>query len=71
MDLVDWGIVFAGSYAALGLVFGLLFVARGVQVVDPAAEGSPWRFRLLILPGVATLWPVMLRQWLRARQVGA
>ena len=30
------------------------------------ADGATWGFRLLILPGAAALWPVLLSRWLRA-----
>lgn len=54
-------------YALVGVVFAVAFVFRGVQRIDPVAEGSPLGFRLLILPGSAALWPVLAFKWLRAR----
>ena len=48
------------TYAGVGLVFALWFCARGVVRLDPAAAGSRIAFRLLILPGAAALWPVLL-----------
>jgi len=37
--------------------------------VDPAARhASPW-FRLLIVPGVAALWPLLLRLWVELAEV--
>jgi hypothetical protein len=54
-------------YAAAGVVFGIAFVARGVSRVDEHAAGAGLGFRLIILPGVAALWPVLLRRWIRAR----
>lgn len=56
----------AGTYAALGVVVGIAFVARGVSRVDSAAHHAPWSFRLIILPGVAALWPVLLVRWIHA-----
>ena len=55
-------------YIASGLVFAPFFVWRGVGRIDPAAKGAGIGFRLVILPGVAALWPVMLRRWLGGRQ---
>lgn len=57
-------------YAALGLGFAVLFVAIGLPRVDHAAAGAPWSFRLVILPGVAALWPLMLRKWVGASSKG-
>lgn len=54
------------TYAVLGLCFGVVFVTLGVGRVDRAAIGAPWSFRLLIWPGAAALWPLMLRKWIRA-----
>jgi hypothetical protein len=59
-------LIAAGLYAVVGLVCGLLFVARGVQRVDPAARGCPVVVRAMILPGCAALWPWVLRRWRRA-----
>jgi hypothetical protein len=55
----------AGSYATGGLLFALAFSAMGVARLDPAARGASWGFRVLILPGAAALWPLLLRRWLR------
>jgi hypothetical protein len=52
------------GYAMLGLVFALAFVSRGVAAIDPGARAMPWPARLLIVPGVAALWPLMLWKWL-------
>ena len=54
-----------GVYLSLGVPFAAAFVTRGVQRLDPAAVNSSWSFRLLILPGVAALWPFLLRRWMR------
>ncbi len=54
-----------GIYVGLGLLFAIPFVIFGAQRVDPAARGGTRGFRLLILPGVAALWPVLLRRWIR------
>lgn len=54
-----------GAYAAVGVVFALAFVTRGVGRIDAAARGAPIGFRLLIAPGAAALWPLLLRRWLR------
>ena len=53
------------TYATLGLVFAVPFVWFGVQHLDSEAQGSGIGFRLLILPGVAALWPMFLNRWRR------
>jgi hypothetical protein len=56
-----------GSYAAIGLLFAGAFLTAGISRVDPVSKGSGIGFRLIILPGVAALWPVLLTRWIRAR----
>jgi hypothetical protein len=63
--VVQWVVLLINAYAAAGLLFGILFVLRGVQTIDPAAKDSGIAFRLVILPGCAALWPVLLVRWLR------
>jgi len=67
-DVVEIALVAAGAYAAAGLLFAALFVTIGVNRIDPAARGAGLGFRLLILPGSALFWPLLLRRWLRPGQ---
>jgi hypothetical protein len=52
-------------YAAVGFIFAFAFVTVGVKRLDPNANGSSLAFRLLIFPGSAAFWPLLLRRWLR------
>ncbi len=54
------------AYAIVGIVFAIAFVILGVQKIDHRAKSSSWGFRLVILPGVAGLWPLVLTRWIRA-----
>jgi hypothetical protein len=65
MAAVQWIVLLSTAYAAAGLLFGIVFVFRGVQAIDPAANGSGVAFRLIILPGCAALWPVLLVRWFK------
>jgi hypothetical protein len=56
------------AYALAGLVFGLCFVTVGVARLDPAARGTSWVFRALILPGSAALWPMLAVKWARQHE---
>lgn len=58
------------AYAAAGILVGLAFVFRGVSRVDHAAAGAGLGFRLLILPGAAALWPLVLIVWRRTSREG-
>ena len=54
-----------GAYAALGAVFAIAFIVRGIGSVDPVAKSSSIGFRLIVFPGVVALWPLLLRTWYR------
>ncbi len=60
-------LMLAAVYTGLGAVFALAFALRGAQALDSGARGSPWLFRLLILPGSGALWLVLLVKWVRIR----
>ncbi|MEO7795655.1 MAG: hypothetical protein ABIV06_12870, partial [Thermoanaerobaculia bacterium] len=46
------------------LLCAVAFLPRGIERVDSGAPGSGWGFRLIVLPGVVALWPLLLRRWL-------
>jgi hypothetical protein len=60
-----WIVTLLGLYAGSGLVFAIPFVIAGVDRIDPAARLSGWGFRLMIVPGVIALWPILLLRWIR------
>ena len=64
LSFAQWLALALVSYAAIGLVFALLFVTLGVQRVDPAAKSGTVGFRIMILPGAAAFWPLLLKRWL-------
>jgi hypothetical protein len=51
------------AYLGIGTAFSLAFIAIGVHRIDPMARGAGWGFRLLIAPGAALLWPLLLVRW--------
>jgi hypothetical protein len=55
-------------YAAAGLVFALVFLGLGLTRIDDGAKGAGLAFRLLILPGLIALWPLMLVRWISGGQ---
>jgi hypothetical protein len=57
----------AAGYLLVGLLFALAFVTVGVSRFDPAARGTSVAFRLLILSGCVTLWPLLAAKWVRNR----
>jgi hypothetical protein len=59
-DLAVWILAALGAYALLGLAFAIPFLLGRIDRVDAAARGAGWGFRLLVLPGVLVLWPLLL-----------
>lgn len=53
----------ATSYVVIGACFAVVFVARGIDTIDPMARGASWGFRLLVLPGSVIFWPLLLIRW--------
>lgn len=51
-------------YLGCGVLFAIPFLARGAAAIDPAAREGSRGFRVIVLPGVVALWPVLLRRWL-------
>lgn len=54
-----------GLYLLVGGLVGLVLALGGVSRIDPGAKGMPIRVRLLILPGLIGLWPLMLWKFIR------
>ena len=52
------------AYAAIGFLLAIAFVAAGIHRMDPQAKGAGLGFRLIVLPGIAALWPWILFRWL-------
>jgi hypothetical protein len=50
-------------YAVAGVLFAIAFLPRGIVRLDERLHGSPYAVRLLILPGVAALWPLFAWRW--------
>jgi len=65
-SIATWLVNLLLLYLGLGVLFGIPFVIRGVNRIDPVAGKSTWGFRLIILPGTVALWPMLARRWIRA-----
>ena len=65
LTLATWLVNVFAIYAAVGLVFAIAFVWKGVGKIDPAAVEGTTGFRLLIIPGTIALWPILARRWLQ------
>jgi hypothetical protein len=70
VEIAEKVLTIAALYLAAGGLFALAFFAVGLSRIDTTASAGPLRFKLLILPGVIALWPLLLTLWLAARPLG-
>jgi hypothetical protein len=61
----------AAIYAGCGLLFAVLFLALWCKSFDPSAASGTWGFRVVIIPGLVALWPLMLAKVLAVRRGGS
>ena len=53
-------------YLAFGLLFALIFIFKGIEKIDTSAHGASRGFKIIIIPGIMALWPVLLNKWIKA-----
>ncbi|XAL99555.1 hypothetical protein OT109_18495 [Phycisphaeraceae bacterium D3-23] len=68
--MINLLILLVTVYSVVGAVVSVLLAFVGLGRIDPVAAHAPWFFRLMVLPGLAGLWPVMLVKWARAEKGG-
>ena len=59
------------AWAVMGALVWAAFVFWGGPRVVPGVKGSSIAFRLMILPGVVLLWPIVALRWLAWSKVEA
>jgi hypothetical protein len=65
-------LLYAQHYVTVGAVVAAVFLVIGVGRISPEARGS-YLFRLLVLPGIVGLWPLVIWRWFvleRERRAG-
>ena len=65
LPLAEFIVALFEIYALAGMLFAILFLPRAVTRLDPRVAAAPATLRVLILPGVAALWPLFAWRWLR------
>lgn len=66
MEIVIFLLIVAAVYLSAGFLFAVIFVLKGVDVIDEGAHGAGWGFRLIIIPGCTVFWPLLLSKWKQA-----
>ena len=64
IELAQWLLLAFSAYALVGVVFAIAFVSFGLRAIDPGAQHPSLALRLLLLPGSAAFWPILLRRWI-------
>lgn len=64
--MLFWLQTIVATWFAAGVLVGLPFLAFAAGRVVEGAAGSSLMFRLMMLPGAALLWPVVLHRWITA-----
>ncbi len=68
IEAVEVGVQAVELYLWFGLAFAVGFVLFGASRIDPGAREGSLGFRLIVIPGVALLWPLLA--WRLARGHG-
>jgi hypothetical protein len=58
-----------GVYFALGLLFGLYFLLKGANKIDPSMQNTKKKVRFLLLPGVIATWPFLIERLFKSKTV--
>lgn len=64
MEAAETLISVATWYGYAGLAVAALFLLVGLNRIDPAGHGT-WLFRVLLVPGLVLLWPLVLARWFK------
>ena len=64
VTLANWIVGLLGVYLAIGVVFAVPFLIRGISQIDPVAAEGTRGFKVIIFPGVIAFWPLLARRWL-------
>ncbi|MEM1178869.1 MAG: hypothetical protein AAGM22_11040 [Acidobacteriota bacterium] len=63
ITIAQWLVMLFQLYLAVGVIFAVAFIWRGVGAIDPVAADGTRGFKVLIFPGCVALWPLLLRRW--------
>ena len=65
MEITGALVAAAWVYLWIGVAVAAVFLAWGVERIDPSARGA-YLFRILAAPGVVGLWPLVAVRWAMA-----
>jgi len=53
-----------GVYFFIGLIFGIYFIIKGAEKIDPLMKDTKKKVRLLLFPGIVATWPFLIKKTL-------
>ena len=56
-----------GMYMIIGAIFSIVFLWRGIAILDKGTKDSGIFFRLLLVPGILVFWPKFLVRWIKQK----
>lgn len=62
MTLPEFLVLFMRVWGGIGAAVAVLFLTIGIDRVDEDARGT-YLFRLLLVPGILLIWPLVLWRW--------
>ena len=66
--MIETLLIIAAVYLAVGVLFVIPFLIKGLNKVDEGAHGSTIGFKIIIIPGVIVFWPVLLSKWMKGNR---
>lgn len=54
-------------YMCIGTVMAVWFAAKGFGTIDEAAGKATWWVRMVWMPGVVAIWPVLISKLIHQR----
>ena len=64
--MVEILLIIVAVYLVVGVLFVIPFLMKGLTKVDEGAQGSTIGFKIIIIPGVIVLWPLLLSKWMKS-----
>ena len=64
--MVEILLIIAAICLLVGVLFVIPFLMKGLNRIDEGAHGSTIGFKIIIIPGVIVLWPLLLSKWMKS-----
>ena len=68
MAAIEIILIIVVVYLALGVLFLIPFLTKGITKVDEGAHGSTIGFKIIIIPGIIVFWPTLLSKWMKGNR---